>query len=336
VILHPGILALIGGSSLVLVMTLYAAVLGLQVLVRWDYDSHAEDQLALERRTYLISTIVSYALGFQILSSLLFIFTLDDIHGLFTGAMCATGSLNANPIGWSALLLSLLTLLACGIWVVLNQIDQRSEDYPLVRLKYGALLLVAPLLGLTLGLQIAYFHGLRPEIITSCCGSLFSSEGSGLASTLVAFPIRPMMGVFYGMSAVFLVVAVWALMSEGGLGKYALSLSSAIFLVVSLAAIVSFLSLYLYEMPTHHCPFDIFQKEYGYVGYPVYGSLFLGVFWGLLPGLFQPLKGISTLATEIGRLERRWIGWSMGAVGIFLLLTGWRVLFGAFSLAEYL
>jgi len=165
VILHPGILALIGGSSLVLAMTLYAAALGLRVLARWDYDSHAEGQLALERRTYLISTIVNYALGFQILSSLLFIFTLDDIHGLFTGAMCATGSLNANPIGWSALLASLVTLLACGIWVVLNQIDQGSEDYPLVRLKYGALLLVAPLLGLTLGLQIAYFRGLRPEII---------------------------------------------------------------------------------------------------------------------------------------------------------------------------
>lgn len=335
-ILHPGILALIGGSSLVLAMTLYAAALGLRVLARWDYDSHAEGQLALERRTYLISTIVNYALGFQILSSLLFIFTLDDIHGLFTGAMCATGSLNANPIGWSALLASLVTLLACGIWVVLNQIDQGSEDYPLVRLKYGALLLVAPLLGLTLGLQIAYFRGLRPEIITSCCGSLFSSDGSGLASTLVGFPIRPMMGVFYGTSAVFLLVAVWALRAKGGLGKYALSLSSAILLVVSLAAIVSFLSLYLYQMPTHHCPFDVFQREYGYIGYPIYGSLFLGVFCGLLPGLFQPLKGTPTLATAIGRLERRWIGWSVGSIGIFLLLTGWRVLFGAFSLAPYL
>jgi hypothetical protein len=336
VILHPGILALICGSSLVLAMTLYAAALGLRVLLRWDYDSHSEAQLALERRTSLISTLVGYALGFQILSALLFVFTLDDIHGLFTGAMCATGSLNANPIGWSALAASLVTVFACGLWVVLNQIDQQAENYPLVRLKYGALVLLAPLLGLTLGLQIAYFQGLRPEIITSCCGSLFSSEGSGLASSLVAFPIRPMMGVFYATAAVFLLVAFWALRGSDSLGKYVLALGSPVLLLVSLAAMVSFLSLYLYQLPTHHCPFDIFQQEYRYLGYPIYGSLFLGAFCGLLPGLFQPLKGISTLTTEIERRQGRWIGWSMTAVGVFLLLTGWSVVFGAFSLAEYL
>ncbi len=50
-----------------------------------------------------MSTIVRYALAFEIVASLLFIYTVDDIHELFVGAMCATGSLNANPIGWSAL-----------------------------------------------------------------------------------------------------------------------------------------------------------------------------------------------------------------------------------------
>src|SRR5512139_1214780 len=102
-ILHPGILALIVGSCIVLVMMLFASAQGIGILKGWDFRSSSEKQLDLERRTYLISSIIQYALGFEILSTLLFIYTVDDIHNLFVGAMCATGSLNATPVGWYAL-----------------------------------------------------------------------------------------------------------------------------------------------------------------------------------------------------------------------------------------
>ena len=90
-ILHPGILALIVGSSIVLVMMFYAGWIGLRVLRKWDFDSSSAEQLTLERETYLGSTLAIAALGFQIVSALLFLFTIDDIHELFVGAMCATG-----------------------------------------------------------------------------------------------------------------------------------------------------------------------------------------------------------------------------------------------------
>ena len=102
-ILHPGILALIVGSSIVLAMMVYAGWIGVRVLRSWDFDSSSAEQLTLERETYLGSTLAIFALGFQIVSALLFLFTIDDIHELFVGAMCATGSLNANPVGWTAL-----------------------------------------------------------------------------------------------------------------------------------------------------------------------------------------------------------------------------------------
>jgi len=306
-------------------------------MASWDFDSHSDKQLTLERRTYLISTILNYALGFQILSSLLFIYTLDDIHRLFIGAMCATGALNANPIGWWALVASLVALFAAAFWIALNQVDQRAEDYPATRLKFGILVLVVPLVGAALGLQVAYFLGLQPEIITSCCGSLFSAGGAGLASSLAALPIRPTMWVFYSSAALFLIVALWAGQRRPGRSsKYALSLVSAGFLLVSLTAIVSFLCLYIYEMPTHRCPFDIFQREYGFIGYPIYGSLLVGVFFGMVPGALQPLKRHPSLVGELGRLERRWIGWSVGGVVTFLLLTGWPLVVGEFSLRGYL
>ena len=74
-ILHPSILSLFVSSLLTSLMVLYSSVYGVQILRHWDIRSGSELQLNLERKTYLISTIVSYFLGFQLVSLFLFIFT---------------------------------------------------------------------------------------------------------------------------------------------------------------------------------------------------------------------------------------------------------------------
>ncbi|KJU86192.1 hypothetical protein MBAV_001614, partial [Candidatus Magnetobacterium bavaricum] len=76
-------------------MSLYASLLAFTLLRRWDINSSSEAQLHLERRTYLISTLMSYVMLYEVLSMFLYIYTLDSIHMVFVGAMCATGSLNA-------------------------------------------------------------------------------------------------------------------------------------------------------------------------------------------------------------------------------------------------
>jgi hypothetical protein len=43
--------------------------------------------------------------------------------------------------------------------------------------------------------------------------------------------------------------------------------------LVSVLSLISFISLYFYKLPTHHCLFCILQKEYGYIGYPLYPAL---------------------------------------------------------------
>jgi hypothetical protein len=45
---------------------------------------------------------------------------------------------------------------------------------------------------------------------------------------------------------------------------------------VSVAALISFISVYFYELPTHHCPFCILQGEYHYVGYLIYAAVLGG------------------------------------------------------------
>ena len=334
-ILHPGILALIVGSCIVFVMMLYASVQGMSIRAGWDFQSSSEKQLNLERRTYLISTIIKYALGFEVLSTLLFIYTVDDIHTLFVGAMCATGSLNANPVGWYALYAKILVFFSASLWIMLNNLDQKAEDFPLIRLKYTALAFITILIGFDFYFMMRYFLGLSPEVITSCCGSLFSSTAAGIAGELSSLSVRPMMGLFYATVVVFMVAALLCMKSTAAVLRYVVSLLSIVLLCVSLAAMVSFISLYIYELPSHHCPFDIFQKHYHFIGYPIYISLFCGVFFGILPGSFQPLKKISSLREKIVQSEKHWLLLSILFILIFVTLSSWPVVFGDFTMQGY-
>ena len=102
--------------------SLSGALFGYRILRRWDLRSGSEEQLALERRTYLLSTLVSQVLVFQVGSLFLFIYTADGLHGLFVGAMCAAGTLNVNAWGYPAFLAKILTCVLAGLWLATRRI----------------------------------------------------------------------------------------------------------------------------------------------------------------------------------------------------------------------
>lgn len=334
-ILHPGILGLLIGSLLTLLLMLNASWLGIQILARWDIGSSSETQLNLERKTWLVSTLLNYALGFQILSAVLFLYTLEDIHRLFVGAMCATGALNANLVGWLVLVVKVVLFFAASIWVVINRLDQRTEDSPLIRPKYLALLLITPLVAADLYLQFSYFTGLKPEIITSCCGSLFSDQGESVASELAGMPAREAMKIFFSTLAVFFALLLACFLSRATLLRHLLFVATVLAFFASLAAVVSFISLYIYQMPSHHCPFDMLQGHYNYIGYPLYAGLFGGTLFGLLPGLCQPLRRHASLQLEIERVEKNWLLLSLLGMLIFTIISCTPIIFGPFVLLGY-
>ena len=334
-ILHPGIIALLAVSSIILLVMLYASWLGLEILFKWDRNSSSESQLLLEKRTWLVATLTNYALGFQVFSAVLFIFTADDIHRLFVGAMCATGSLNANLIGWLVLLLKGLLLFLASFWVVINRLDQHTEDGPLVKAKSVALLLLTPLVGLDLYLQWSYFTGLRPEVITSCCGSLFSVDGEGVASDLAGLPVAQAMPLFFSAIFLYLASLIGCLWFRTAILRHVLFVATVLMFFVSLGSIVSFLSLYIYQMPSHHCPFDMLQADYGYVGYPIYFGLFAATLYGMLPGICQPLHKYGSLHRQLAVVEKTWLKKALAGILVFLICSCWQMFFGSFRLLGY-
>jgi hypothetical protein len=324
VIVNPAVIALVGGSAMGGALLAGAAAQGVAVLRGWDLSSGSERQLALERRTYLVSTLLGFALAFELASLFLLVFTADAMAPLFTGAMCEAGSLRAGDHGYTVLLLKLGNAVLAGLWLILNHADQAGWDYPLIRVKYAALLLLAPPALAEVGLQAAYFAGLSPEVITSCCGSLFGEGGRGFGSDLASLPPRQA-GVAL---AATLALALGTLLRFrlAGRGAVAAGLLSAAALPVGLAAVVSFVSPYVYELPTHHCPFCLLQREYGYLGYPLYGSLLLGAVAGAGVALLHPFRGVASLAASLPGLQRRLALAALLGLGGFAALSAWKVL----------
>ena len=106
-LLNPAIMALVMVSAAVTLMMLLASGFALQVIRYWDITSGSERQLRLERRTYLISTLLTWVFAAELVSLLLFVYNAESMSGQFVGAMCATGVLNVNQWGWPTLFLKI-------------------------------------------------------------------------------------------------------------------------------------------------------------------------------------------------------------------------------------
>lgn len=326
----PAIMALFLGSLLVSGMLLYASYFGLQIIRQWDIQSGSERQLQLERETYLISTVVAYTFAFQLFSLFLFVATADHLHVYFKGAMCAVGSLNVSRWGHPVVLLKGLNFLLAGLWLIVNFTDNQGYDYPLIKKKYAFLLGITPLVLFETIAQANYFSDLKPEVITSCCGTLFSTESKGFASGLAGLPILPSeIGLVASLAGVF---AAGIYLYKTGKGGYALAILSFTAFLISLASLISFISLYIYELPTHHCPFCLLQREYYYMGYPLYLALFLGAIFGTGVGVLMPFKNIKSLQANIPPIQKKLTLISLSAYLFFVIDVFYYIIFSNLTL----
>ncbi|HRH80157.1 MAG TPA: hypothetical protein PLW81_03850 [Thiobacillaceae bacterium] len=319
--LSPPVLALLFASSLQAALLLAAAVFALGLLRRWDLASGHPAQIALERRTYLVATLVGLLLLLQPFTLALFVYNAERMAPLFSGAMCAVGTLNVNPWGFPDLYARLAVFFLAAAWLILNHLDNQGWDYPLVRRKYALLLALAPAALIEAGLAWAYFLNLKPDVITSCCGSLFGDSGDGVSSDLAALAPATAMGLFWGMLALTGLAGLHFLWRRRGGRLYGL-LALAGF-PVALAGVVAFLSLYIYEHPRHHCPFCLLQAEHGHAGWWLYPPLFLAATAGLGVALAAPQARHPSLAEAAPTLARRLTLWSLAGLALFAGLAGW-------------
>jgi hypothetical protein len=77
------------------------------------------------------------------------------------------------------------------------------------------------------------------------------------------------------------------------------------------------------------------QGQYSFIGYPIYFFLFAAVFFGLLPGLLQPLRRLPSLADLIADAEVRWLTLSVVSMLAFVCVASWKVIFGSLTMVGY-
>jgi len=323
VTLNPGIIALLLSSILSALILAYSALFGIRVLRKWDMSSGSEAQLLMERGTYLVSTLLAYVLAFEVLALFLFIQTAERLHPLFVGAMCAAGTLYVNPFGYPALGLRVVLAIFAGLWLIMNWLDSKAPDYPLIRAKYRMLIVMAPLALLSALASWFYLTGLRADVITSCCGSLFS-QGSDSVRGEVALTGDSVIRIVY-MSATVLVFVIGAAYRRTGRGALAFGAISALMLPVSLLALTIYVSPYIYELPTHHCPFCMLQADYNYIGYIIYAALLTGSVTGMGAGAAGAFGRLQSIEGGQDAARRRLTLVSLVSFAAFTLILIWSV-----------
>jgi hypothetical protein len=105
--------------------------------------------------------------------------------------------------------------------------------------------------------------------------------------------------------------------------------------IVSIAALISFISLYFYELPTHHCPFCILQQEYNYIGYVLYVLLLTGAVSGMGVGALMPFRTKRSLEKVMPSILRKLTLASMVSYGMFVVIATYQIIFSNFRLEGY-
>ncbi|PIE02315.1 MAG: hypothetical protein CSA81_08065 [Acidobacteria bacterium] len=248
--------------------------LSVGIVKNWNLESTSTGQYRLEKQSYLVATMIKFLFALKLPLIIYFIFTLDLVANVIPGAMCAAGVVNATPYGVYLLVLKIVNLYLFGFWLAIHVYDMKHPDYPYTRRKFALFFLVFVLFQTEIALEFLMFSAIDPHVIVSCCGTLFNAVSQSPIASFTALPDAVILGLFYGSFAVLMVCFF--------LRRAALfALSNLGFLLIAILSIIGFFSSYIYELPTHNCPFCFFQSDYCYVGYFLYLTLFAGTFFGI-------------------------------------------------------
>lgn len=277
--------------------------ISIRVISRWEFSSTSEKQYLLEKQTYLVSVLMKYAFAVNIPAFLIFIYANDKLSAYLTGAMCAAGVLNATIYGKYLIIFKIINLYLSAVWLTVNHFDNRSETMPYTSVKFRMIPLLFATFCIEGTLFILHFASIDPAVPVSCCNVIFADDTSAIRTFFSTYATQL-------FAAAFILVAVAYLMKR----TVIFGAANVIYAVAAIAVLIYGVSPYVYELPTHKCPFCILQGGYGYIGYAFYITLFGGTAIGISAGIQTLLSG-----TEPKKMTKI----SMVLNCAYLLLCAW-------------
>jgi len=329
---------LIQAGAAALLCALGAAA-GCRIVRRWRSGQSCEAQLALERQAELVASVMQGVLLLEVLGLALSILVTDHLVGGIRGAMCAFGVLAATRTGHLGLLVSAVTAVACALWMIFHAFDLTLDAPVLTRRKFFALLAVAPLTLLDFALALQFVLDLDFQVIASCCSTWV--DGAAINTRAARLVLSPTPAGVMALTVTGLALLAGAVQwrRPRRAMAFAAAAVSGLAPVAVLPAILGVVAPYALATPGHLCPFCLFHAQGGYVGWPLFGAMFVGSVAGLGSGLVEWNRrgaGADGPADAMERTLGQWsaLAWALAALaGLFpvvryLLRSGGIAVFG--------
>jgi hypothetical protein len=263
----------------ILLLSSYAIFTAFKIFRYWNFDATTSFQYGLEKKAYLISVIIFCTILIKILLLPYFIFIIDELSNIMPGAMCGAGVVNSNIYGNYVLAIKVFNIFICGLWLILNSLDLKSKTLVFMKKKIFIYFIVFASLILEVVLTTIYFWNLNFETPVSCCSTIFSASSQ---ANSISIDDKYLVILFY-------LLFILTIFSNIYNYKLVLIISSLLFLFIAINSIINIFSPYVYELPTHKCPFCLLQKDYYYVGYLFFGSLLIGIFLSIYNSILQAI-----------------------------------------------
>ena len=255
---------------LLLLLLSIAFINTLYILKRYKRDSATELQYSLEKKSYLILSIIQISLIIKIILLPFFTYTLDKLSNIIPGAMCGAGVVSANTYGEPLIVLKIFLIITTMLWLTLNREDLHTKESRYFKHKMWFFIIIYIFILLEMLLELLFYTNLSTVNPVSCCSTLYTS-------TQDSNPLPFNISILQLISSFYLIYL--ALVLSAYYKKRFLFLSLCIlFTYISYLSLVYFFSTYIYQLPTHKCPYCLLQSDYYYIGYFIYSSYILALF----------------------------------------------------------
>lgn len=285
IFLSNEIIVLLFSQSLIYFLMIISFFISINILKNWDYSKSNSLQYNLEKKSYLVILIISFALFSKIFIFFYFIYSIDSLTFLVKEAMCAAGIFSSNNFGEINLALKIINLFLIGIWLILNSLDLKQKDYRYTKLKFSFFILIFTFFTLELILDIYFLVNIPINEAVECCSIIF---GTNSVSSNIPFNLNifTLILIFY---LLYFLITILTIQKK----SFLLMIFNILFVYISYFSVTYFFSTYIYELPTHQCPFCMLQAEYYFIGYFIWSSLFLGLFFSISINIFSKFQNIN-------------------------------------------
>lgn len=161
-------------AALTGVLAIPLGIMSFRISQKWGQPLNAEERTDIENRSYLLLLTAAVILSVKLLSWPFFYATLQSYVASIRGAMCIFGVTQFYPSMSSALqFFKPLVFFLIGGWLLLNQLDRKTERAPLFRRKFLLLSVVSVMALVDSAGDLIYFTSLNAETSVACCTTFF-------------------------------------------------------------------------------------------------------------------------------------------------------------------